>query len=134
MEDLADKLDGRGGVGVVFVERHEQAEGPVFKWGVRYGSDDEHDQIEVQLRGRRSEMTERQKLAWTKDDGVPDHDVIRLGSSRDARRGVCLESSKVPDQTSSCGGGLQDHQGHHISVRDVADRVICEMRDVLGLP
>jgi hypothetical protein len=53
---------------------------------------------------------------WPKDDRIPDHDIIRLRSSRDPSRRVGLESSEISDETSSCGrrlcfpGGLNRDQ------------------------
>lgn len=43
---------------------------------------------------------------WPKDDRIPDHDIIRLRSPRDPSRWVCLESSEISDETSSCGRRL----------------------------
>ena len=71
---------------------------------------------------------EEPRPTWSKDDGVPDHDVVRLGSSRDACGRVGLEPSEIPYQTSSCGRRLRrggpDHKGGHACWRQCGLTVI----------
>lgn len=40
MEHLANELDGRWFIGVLFFEMHHQTEGPIFKWCILWSDND----------------------------------------------------------------------------------------------
>ena len=43
-------------------------------------------------------------LTWSKDNGIPEHDVVGARSSRDATWGIALETLKVLHETATGGG------------------------------
>lgn len=47
------------------------------------------------------------RLTRSKNDGIPEHEVVRAGCTRDAERRVGREPLEVPDQTTSARGGLR---------------------------
>lgn len=54
------------------------------------------------------------KLTRSKDDGIPHHDVVRIGTARDTDGGIRSETFKVSNQTSLGCCGLR-HKSASIS-------------------
>ena len=77
VEYSGNELDVRGLGGVGLVKGQEELEGPVLKGG----------------------------LLRAKDDGVPDHDIVRAWGPRDTLGRVGLEPLKVSHQTTLGGRG-----------------------------
>lgn len=67
------------------------------------------------------------ELTRSKNDGIPHHDVVRIGTARDTDGGIRSETFKVSNQTSLGSCGLQYESASNLKRQSLIPNEVLQM-------